>query len=102
MPIEIPATNEEVAKLKVLAKNYKNDCQKIIFFDSHMKAFFAYSNANEVSQNENLTKELDDAFYVYANMKRMNEEELEKLKELNWKEYPKNFKIFLFDYCILN
>jgi len=102
MPIERPAKTEEIEKLKMHAKKFENDCQKINFFDNHIEVFYNYSNANEVSQIEKTPKDLDDAFYIYANMKRMNEEEFEKFKELNWREFPRNFKIFLFDYYILN
>ena len=102
MPIERSATNEQIAKLKVLAKKYKHDYQKINFFDNHMEAFFTGSNTTKMGLIENIPKDIDDAFYVYANMKRMNEEELERFKEMNWKEYPWNFKIFLFDYLIVN
>ena len=35
-------------------------------------------------------------------MKRLNETELEEMKDMIWNEYPENFKIFLFDFCILN
>tara|TARA_Y100001968_G_scaffold298057_1_gene307653 strand:- start:676 stop:897 length:222 start_codon:yes stop_codon:yes gene_type:complete len=33
-------------------------------------------------------------FYVYANMKRITEDELGEVKELTWKNYPTNFIIF--------
>ena len=102
MPIERSATNEQIVKLKVLAKKYKHDYQKINFFDNYMEALFTRSNTTKLSLIENIPKDLDDAFYVYANMKRMSEEELERYKEMNWKEYPWNFKIFLFDYLIIN
>ena len=74
------------------------DKQKIDFFDTHQEAFIPIGS----SVNENLPQQIDDAFYVYANMKRMTEEELEELKQLTWKNYPPNFKIFLFDFCFLN
>tara|TARA_Y100001968_G_C19148692_1_gene615065 strand:- start:387 stop:695 length:309 start_codon:yes stop_codon:yes gene_type:complete len=102
MPIERQAKSEKIAKMKVIAKEYKNDYQKVNFFDNHMAAFFSFSNTTDESRNENISKDVDDAFYIYANMKRMTEKEFEKFKELKWNEYPRNFKIFLFDYCILN
>ena len=34
-------------------------------------------------------------------MKKMNEEEWKNLKNLEWKNYPKNFQNVLFDFCIL-
>ena len=102
MPIDSSAKSEQIAKLRDMAMKYKNDHQKIKFYDDHMEAFFFESNTPAVTLNENLPKDIYDAFYVYANMKRMNEEELEKFKGLNWKDFPDNFKIFLFDFCISN
>ena len=84
------------------AKGGKNDQQKIEFFDSCQDAFFINSNKSTLSVNKIIPKDLDDAFYVYANMKKLNESEFEDLKSLSWKEYPEIFKIFLFDFCIIN
>ena len=95
------ASNKKSKFLK-LAKACNSDNQKIDFFDRYQDAFFSDSYLPNFSVRDNLPEEFDDAFYVYANMKRMSETELEKLKELPWKKYPKNFKIFLFDFCILN
>ena len=49
--------------------------QGIIFFDSNKKS--------TLSEKRNIPKDIDDAFYVYANMKRLNESEFEELKCLN-------------------
>ena len=84
------------------AKNYKTDLQKIQFFNDHQEEFFPDSDKVSKSMRENMIKDIDDAFYVYANMKRMNEIELEELRKLNWIDYPENLKIFLFDFCISN
>ena len=72
------------------------------FFDSSKEAFFTDSNESTSSVNGDIPKDLDDGFYVYANMKKHSERELEELKSLTWKEYPENLNIFLFDFCILN
>ena len=85
-----------------IAKGCKTDHQKVQFFDYYKEAFFPDSNPASMSVKDNVPKDLDDAFYVYANMKKMNEKELKNLKNLDWKNYPKNLKIFLFDYCIFN
>ena len=85
-----------------IAKGCRSDHQKIEFFDSSKEAFFTDSNESTNSVNEDFPKDLDDGFYVYANMKKLSETEFEKLKNLTWKKYPENFKIFLFDFCILN
>ncbi len=85
-----------------IAKGCRTDPQKIEFFDSSKEAFFTDSNESTSSVNEDIPKDLDDGFYVYENMKKLSETELEELKSLTWKKYPENFKIFLFDFCILN
>ena len=84
------------------AKGCSADHQKVEFFDSSKEAFFTDSSESTSSINKDIPKDLDDGFYVYANMKKLSETELEELKSLPWKEYPENFKIFLFDFCILN
>ena len=84
-----------------IAKGCRTDYQKIEFFDSSKEAFFTDSSKSTSSVNDDIPKDLDDGFYVYANMKKLSETELEQLKSLTWKEYPENFKIFLFDFCIL-
>ncbi len=78
------------------------DIQKIVFCNTFQEAFVPDKTDGTFSLKENVSKEIDDAFYVYANMKRMSEEELDELRELTWKNYPTNFKIFLFDFCFLN
>ena len=85
-----------------IAKTCRTDHQKIAFFDSSKEAFFTNSEESTSSLNEVISKDLDDAFYVYANMKKLSETEFEEIKSLTWSEYPENFKIFLFDFCILN
>tara|TARA_Y100001968_G_C19137802_1_gene609959 strand:+ start:79 stop:429 length:351 start_codon:yes stop_codon:yes gene_type:complete len=84
------------------AKGCRTDLQKIEFFDSSQEAFFTNSNESTLLSRKLIIKELDDAFYVYANMKRFTEKELEELKSRSWRDYPEIFKIFLFDFCILN
>ena len=93
---------EEVRIFGEIAKGCRTDQQKIEFFDSSKEAFFTDSNESTSLVNEDIPKDLDDGFYVYANMKKLSETELEELKSLNWREYPENFKLFLFDFCILN
>tara|TARA_B100000700_G_scaffold177311_1_gene196000 strand:- start:1884 stop:2222 length:339 start_codon:yes stop_codon:yes gene_type:complete len=83
-------------------KRCRTDQQKIEFFDSNKELFFTDSNECTLSEKRNIPKDIDDAFYVYANMKKLNESEFEELKCLNLKEHSEIFKIFLFDFCILN
>ena len=102
MSREQKSKQDQISIFGEKAKECKTDHQKIEFFDSSKEAFFNDSNESTSSVNEDITKDLDDGFYVYANMKKFSETELEELKSLTWKEYPENFKIFLFDFCILN
>ena len=90
------------SKFCELAKECKTDIQKIDFFNTYQEAFVPNKTVGTFSLKENLPKEIDDALYVYANMKRMTEDELDELRELAWNNYPANFKIFLFDFCFLN
>ncbi len=84
------------------ASKCRTDQEKIEFFNSCQEAFFYCSIDSQLSNKGNMPKDLDDAYYVYANMKKLNERELEDLKSLPWREHPAILKIFLFDFCILN
>ena len=86
------------SKFDKLIKNCKTDTQKIDFFNAYQEAFVPDNTEVVLSLKENVCGEIDDAFYVYANMKRMTEEELNELMGLTWNNYPTNFKIFLFDF----
>ncbi len=99
---EQTSKEEQIGIFGEIAKGHKTDHQKVEFFDSFKEAFFTDLNESTLLINENIPKDLDDAFYVYANMKRLSENELMELKSLKWSEYPKNLKIFLFDFCIMN
>ena len=103
MSIEKASKKEQIRFFGEKAKGCITDHQKIEFFDSSREAFFyTDSKSPAISINENIPNDLDDAFYVYANMKKLSERELENLKSLPWTEYPEVLKIFLFDFCIYN
>lgn len=102
MSTEQTRKEDQISIFGEIAKGCRMDHQKIKFFDSSKEAFFTDSNESTLSVNEDIPKDLDNGFYVYANMKKLSESELEELKSLPWKDYPENFKIFLFDFCILN
>tara|TARA_Y100001968_G_scaffold56920_1_gene48102 strand:- start:377 stop:676 length:300 start_codon:yes stop_codon:yes gene_type:complete len=91
-----------IFKFSKLAKECKTDIQKIHFFNTYFEAFVLDKVDKMFTFKENIPKEIDDAFYVYANMKRMTEDELDELREMIWINYPTNFKIFLFDFCFLD
>ena len=84
------------------AKTCSTDQKKIEFFDTSREAFFIESSNSSQSNEENIPKDLDDGYYVFANMKKLNEKELEALKSLPWLKHPEVLKVFLFDFCILN
>tara|TARA_B100000579_G_scaffold379051_1_gene346126 strand:+ start:82 stop:420 length:339 start_codon:yes stop_codon:yes gene_type:complete len=102
MTNEQKSKQDQISIFGEIARGCKTDHQKIEFFDSSKEAFFTYSNEATSSINKDIPKELDDGFYVYANMKKLCEKEFEELKSLAWNKYPENLKIFLFDFCILN
>ena len=102
MPREQTSKEDQISIFGEIAKGCRTDQQKIEFFDSSKEAFFSDSNESVLSFNEKIPKDLDDGFYVYANMKKLNKTELGELRSLTWKEYKKNLKLFLFDFCILN
>ena len=102
MSSEQKSKQDQISIFGEIAKGCRTDQQKIEFFDSSKETFFTDSTKSTRSVNEDIPKNLDDGFYVSANMKKLNETELEELKNLPWKEYPENFKIFLFNFCILN
>ena len=102
MSKEQRSKQKQISIFGEIAKGCRTDNQKIEFFDSSREAFFIDLNESILSFNEEIPKDLDDAFYVYANMKKLSESELEDLRSLSWREYPEIFKIFLFDFCILN
>ena len=93
----------EKSNFDKLAKECITDEQKVDFFDRYQAAFFSdITNGNFSLNKKNIPRDIDDAFHIYANMKKMSEIELDKLWKLTWKSYPTNFKIFLFDFCFLN
>ena len=102
MTSEITKKQNQISIFGEKAKGCVTDNKKIDFFDSFPEAFFIDSKDSTLSIKKTSSKDLDDAFYVYANMKKMNEQEFERFKNREWTEYPKLFKIFLFDFCILN
>ena len=71
---------DQISIFGEIAKRCRTDHQKIQFFDSSKEAFFTDSSKSSSSVNEDISKDLDDGFYVYANMKKHSETELEELK----------------------
>ena len=105
MSREESSKQELILLFRERAKRCKTDNEKIEFFNTSQQAFFI--DSTEFSDSSLpikgiIPKDLDDAFYVYANMKRLSEMELRDLQNLPWIKYPNVLKIFLFDFCIKN
>ncbi len=79
-----------------LARMSETDDQKIRFFDENQKAFFLDPNSLE----------FDNALKSYADKQEINEEKAkaltEELEEMKWLELPESFKLYAFQYCILD
>ena len=60
-----------------LAKACITDVQKVDFFDRYQAAFFHGIADGNLSLNKDVPKDIDDAYHIYANMKRMSESELD-------------------------
>ena len=82
------------SKFSKLAEEWKKDIQKIYFLNTYQEAFVPDKTDVIFSIKGNVSKEIDNAFYVYSNKKRMTEDELNELKALTWKNYPTNLKYF--------
>ena len=83
-----------------IARNCNSDNQKIDFFDNYYHVFAHVSEDGKILVDKTLPNDIDDAFYVYANMKRMSQIELDDLRELSCRNYPTSFKVFLFDFFL--
>ena len=85
---------DQISIFGEIAKGCRTDQQKIEFFDSCQEAFFSNSNEVVLSVNEKIPKDLDDGFYVYANMKKLNETELGELRSRPGKNTPNTLSYF--------
>ena len=94
MSREQTSKQDQISNFGEIAKGCRTDHQKIEFFDSSKEAFFTDSIESTSSVNEDIPKDLDDGFYVYANMKKLGATVLIELKSLTWEDYTENFKIF--------
>ena len=85
MSREQTSKQEQISIFGNKAKGCRDGHQKIEFFDLCQEVLFTNSNESTLTINENALKDLDDSFYVYANMKMLNETKLEELRSLIWK-----------------
>ena len=94
MSIEQTSKKEQLSIFGEIAKGCRTDTQKIKFFDSSREAFLTDTIDGPLSVNENIAKDLDDGYYVYANMKKINETEIEELKVSPRINTQKNLRYF--------
>ncbi len=73
---EQTSKQDQISIFAEIAKGCRTDHQKIEFFDSSKETFFTDINESTNSVHEVRPKDLDDGFYVYANMKKLSETEL--------------------------
>ena len=57
---------DQISIFGEIAKGCRTDHQEIDFFGSSKEAFFTDSNESTSSVNEDISKDLDNGFYVYA------------------------------------
>ena len=74
-----------------LASFVKNDDQKIKFFDQYQKAFFMDSNRCE----------FEEALSTYIKNENLSESKVEEIQNLKWDQMPKKFKLFAYQFCII-
>ena len=69
MSREKTSKQDQISIFGEIAKGGRTDHQKIEFFNSSKEAFFTDTNESISVVNEIIPKDMDDGFYVYANMK---------------------------------
>ena len=74
-----------------LASFAKKDKEKIKFFDQNQKAFFLDPDATD----------FENALNDYVKQENIPESKFEELQDMKWEEMPDSFKIFAFQYCII-
>lgn len=66
--------------------------EKIKFFDENQKAFFLNIDSSE----------FEDSLTAHAKNNGLTDDELERLQDMKWRELPEEFKLFAFQYCIID
>ena len=83
---------EKLQKYWKIAKGLKRDDEKIDFFDSNEEAFYLDPEEGDEFQNAKLS---------YCAEKNFSEEETDCFEDFSWKDFTKEFKLYAFQYCIL-
>ena len=76
-----------------LAIDIKTDDEKAIFFDQNEEAF---------SLDPGEGDELQNAKYSFCEEMAFSQDESDDFEENSWKSFPKEFKVYAFNYCILD
>ncbi|ABX09108.1 hypothetical protein [Prochlorococcus marinus] len=83
---------EKLQKYWGTAKSLKSDDEKIAFFDSNEDAFYLDPQEGDEFQNAKLS---------YCAERNFSEDETQSFEDQPWQSLPKEFKLYAFQYCIL-
>ena len=76
-----------------LSKLVKSAEAKVVFFDENEEAFYLDSKQGE---------EFENCKYTFCENKGLASEEADEFQSNSWESFPREFKVFAFDYCIIN
>ena len=76
-----------------LSKLVKSEDAKAAFFEQNQEAFYL-----DLRQGE----EFENCKHTFSAEKGLDIEETEDFQDNSWESFPREFKIFAFDYCILS
>ena len=76
-----------------LGKEAKTDKEKTNFFDKNEEAFYLDSEERDEFQNAKLS---------YCAERNFSDEETDDFDQLSWSSFPSDFKLYAFEYCILD
>ena len=83
---------EKLQKYWKIAKALNNDDEKIDFFNSHEGAFYLDPQEGDEFQNAKLS---------YCAERNFSDEQTDGFEDFSWQSYPKEFKLYAFEYCII-
>ena len=87
------ADQKQLLQYWKLAQLVKSEDAKVVFFDENEEAFFL-----DAAQGE----ELENCKYTFCETKGFDSDETEDFQDNSWESFPKEFKVFAFEYCISN
>ena len=86
----MPST-DQLLHYWTLSRLVKSEDAKVVFFDENEEAFNL-----DVGQGE----DLENCKYSFCEAKGFDTEETQDFQDNSWISFPKDFKVFAFDYCI--